>query len=68
VSGCATLSVSAAGRVHDARHASTFAEVPAGELLLYEDALQMATLAVNLGSAAARLGIGPGEELVVRRA
>jgi S-adenosylmethionine hydrolase len=41
--------------------------VPAGELLLYEDALQMATLAVNRGSAAAQLGIGPGEELVVRR-
>jgi S-adenosylmethionine hydrolase len=67
ISAGATLSVNAAGGVHSARHASTFAEVPAGALLLYEDALQMATLAVNLGSAAARLGIGPGEELVVRR-
>jgi S-adenosylmethionine hydrolase len=67
VSAGASLSVSAAGVVHAARHASTFAEVPPGELLLYEDALQMATLAVNRGSAADRLGIGPEQELVVRR-
>jgi S-adenosylmethionine hydrolase len=62
----ATLSVDAAGTVHTARHVSTFAEVPPGELLLYEDALQMATLAVNRGSAAVQLGVGPGQELVVR--
>jgi S-adenosyl-L-methionine hydrolase (adenosine-forming) len=62
-----TLSVDAAGRIHTAHHVSTFADVPSGELLLYEDALQMATLAVNRGSAADQLGIGPGEELVVRR-
>jgi S-adenosylmethionine hydrolase len=67
VSAGATISVNAAGGLHSARHAATFAEVPAGELLLYEDALKMATLAVNRGSAADRLGIGPGEELVVRR-
>jgi S-adenosylmethionine hydrolase len=67
VSGGATISVDVAGRVQTARHASTFAEVAAGELLLYEDALQMATLAVNRGSAAEQLGIGPGQELVVRR-
>jgi S-adenosylmethionine hydrolase len=67
VSTGASISVNAAGRVHSAVRVSTFAEVAAGELLLYEDSLQMTTLAVNLGSAAARLGIGPGEELVVRR-
>jgi S-adenosyl-L-methionine hydrolase (adenosine-forming) len=67
VSPGATLTVSAGGTVRAARHASTFAEVPPGELLLYEDALQMATLAVNRGSAADQLGIGPGQELVVRR-
>jgi S-adenosylmethionine hydrolase len=67
VSAGDTLSVNAAGRVHAARRASTFAEVPRGELLLYEDALQMATLAVNRGSAADQLGVGPGQELVVRR-
>jgi S-adenosylmethionine hydrolase len=67
VSAGATLSVAAGGRTYTARHASTFADVPPGELLLYEDALQMATLAVNRGSAADQLGIGPGEELAVRR-
>jgi S-adenosylmethionine hydrolase len=67
VSASTALSVNAAGRVHGARHASSFAEVAPGELLLYEDALQMATLAVNRGSAADRLGVGPGEELTVRR-
>jgi S-adenosylmethionine hydrolase len=66
VSAGATLSVSAAGIVHTARHVSTFAEVAPGELLLYEDALQMAALAVNRGSAADQLGVGPGQELVVR--
>jgi S-adenosylmethionine hydrolase len=62
----ATLSVQVAGRTHTARYASTFAEVPPGELLLYQDALQMAALAVNRGSAADHLGIGRDEELVVR--
>jgi S-adenosylmethionine hydrolase len=64
----ATLSVEACEGIHTTRYVSTFAEVAPGELLLYEDALQMAALAVNCGSAAARLGVGTGGELVVRRA
>ena len=45
-----------AGKRHRARYASTFADVAAGEMLLYEDAERMAALAVNRGSAAAALG------------
>jgi S-adenosyl-L-methionine hydrolase (adenosine-forming) len=62
------LSVQAGEQIHAARYRSTFAEVPPGELLLYEDASQTTALAVNCGSAADRLGIGRDAELVVRRA
>ncbi len=43
----------------------TFADVPAGGLLLYRDGLGVAALAVNLGSAADLLGAGPGDELLL---
>jgi S-adenosyl-L-methionine hydrolase (adenosine-forming) len=57
------------GRSHTARYGSAFAEVPAGELLLYEDSRGMAALAVNRGSAAQLLAAeGAGVELIVRRA
>ncbi len=46
------LTVEIAGRAHSARYASTFADVAAGELLLYENARGMAALAINRGSAA----------------
>ncbi|HEV3282695.1 MAG TPA: SAM-dependent chlorinase/fluorinase [Solirubrobacteraceae bacterium] len=61
------LEVLHAGRAHAARFASTFADVKAGELLIYEDAWSMLALAVNLGSAAALLHAGRGEEITVRR-
>ncbi len=64
----ATLSVEAGGRQYAGRYASTFADVPPGELLLYQDALQMAALAVNRGSAMSHLGVGRLEELLVRPA
>jgi len=64
----ATLSVQAAERIHTARYASTFAEVAPGELLLYQDSLEMVALAVNRGSAAEHLGIERDGELVVRAA
>lgn len=60
------LAVHHAGRVHGARYASTFADVPSGALLLYEDAQRMIALAVNRGSAAELLGAGRDDELVVR--
>jgi S-adenosylmethionine hydrolase len=62
------LTVGHAGAVHAARYASTFAEVPAGELLIYEDAQRMVAVAVNRGSAAELLGAAPDDEVVVRRA
>ena len=60
------LAVDHAGRVHSARYASTFADVPAGALLIYEDAQRMIALAVNRGSAAELLGARRDDELVVR--
>jgi hypothetical protein len=62
------LSVEVAGGVHAGRYALTFADVPPGELLLYEDALRMAALAVNRGSASDLLRVGRDEELLVRPA
>ncbi len=62
------LSVEIAGRAHRARYASTFADVAPGELLLYEDAQQMAALAVNRGSAADVLRVGRNGELLIRPA
>jgi S-adenosyl-L-methionine hydrolase (adenosine-forming) len=48
------------------RRAWTFADVAAGELLLYEDAQGMVALAVNCGSARELLGAARDDELVVR--
>jgi S-adenosylmethionine hydrolase len=62
------VSVQVAEHVHPSRYASTFADVAAGELLLYEDAQRMAALAVNRGSAAERLGAGRDDEILVRPA
>jgi hypothetical protein len=64
----AAVSVTVSGRVFPARYTATFAEVPAGELLLYEDAMRMAAVAVNRGSAAERLGIERDGELLLRGA
>jgi S-adenosylmethionine hydrolase len=41
----------------EARYTTTFADVPPGALLLYEDAYRALSLAVNRGSAADRLGL-----------
>ncbi|MBV9801866.1 MAG: SAM-dependent chlorinase/fluorinase, partial [Solirubrobacterales bacterium] len=41
----------------------TFADVPAGELLVYEDADRRLAVAVNQGSAVQRLGISVGSSL-----
>lgn len=44
----------------------TFADVAAGELLLYEDAQRRLTIAVGHGDAAARLGVKIDDELRIR--
>ncbi len=64
----AELVLTAGARQHEARYATTFADVAPGELLLYEDAEHMAAVAVNHGSAAEALALGRGDELHVRRA
>ncbi len=63
-----TVMVQVAGQVHAGRYASTFADVGAGELLLYENAQRMAALAVNRGSAAERLRAGRDDEILLRPA
>jgi hypothetical protein len=53
---------------HTALYAATFADVRPGELLIYEDAQQMVSLAVNRASAAQLLGAEQDDELLIRRA
>jgi S-adenosylmethionine hydrolase len=43
--------------------AETFADVPAGELILYEDSYGLVTLAISNGNAARLTGVGVGDEL-----
>ena len=45
--------------------ATTFADVPAGGLLLYEDGYRTLALAVNRGSALAELGLAPDDEILI---
>jgi len=49
-------------------YTTTFADVPPGELLLYEDAYRTLALAVNRGSAAHRLGLEVDSEVRISRA
>jgi S-adenosylmethionine hydrolase len=51
-----------------AQFARTFADVGAGELLLYEDAYRTLALAVNRGSAAERLGLHTDDTVVLEPA
>jgi S-adenosyl-L-methionine hydrolase (adenosine-forming) len=55
--------VQVGGRASEARVVQTFADVAAGELLLYEDAWGSLALAVNRGDAAAALGLGADGEV-----
>jgi S-adenosylmethionine hydrolase len=48
-----------------ARHATTFADVPAGGLLLYEDSYGAPSLAVNRGSALDALGLRLDDEILI---
>lgn len=51
-----------------ARRGRTFADAPAGELVLYEDSREAVAIAVNRGSAAQTLGLGRDDELLLRPA
>jgi S-adenosylmethionine hydrolase len=48
-----------------ALYATTFADVPAGGLLLYEDGYRVLSLAVNRGSALAVLGLDLDDEVLI---
>jgi S-adenosylmethionine hydrolase len=48
-----------------ALYATTFADVPAGGLLLYEDGYRTLALAVNRGSALDELGLGLDDEVLI---
>jgi S-adenosylmethionine hydrolase len=60
--------VEVSGIERHAVYATTFADVPEGDLLLYEDAYRTFALAVNRGSAAQLLGPEPDAEVRVRPA
>lgn len=53
------------GAAGEVRYATTFGDVPAGALVAYTDSAGLFTLAVNGGSAAAVLGLSPGDPLTV---
>ena len=58
--------IEAGGRGHEAVFTLTFADVPAGDLILYEDSNRSLAVARNRGSAAETLRLAPGDEVVVR--
>ncbi len=58
--------IEAGGGVEDAHFVRTFADVPEGELLVYEDSSRMLAIAVSKGDAAARLGLSVDDELRLR--
>jgi len=62
------LAVDHRAATHTASYEETFADVTPGELLIYEDAQQMVSLAVNRGSAARLLGAEQDDELLIRPA
>ncbi len=62
------VTVEVAGKTRDAVFALTFADVPEGGLLLYEDSNATLAVAVNRGDAAAELGLEPGAEVTLRPA
>jgi S-adenosylmethionine hydrolase len=57
------LEVTAGGRTERATFTGTFADVGAGELLLYEDSSRTLALAVNRGDAARELALEPDAEV-----
>jgi S-adenosylmethionine hydrolase len=60
------LEVETAAGQFDAVFARTFADVEAGRLVVYEDSSRSLSVAVNRGSAADRLELGPDDEVVLR--
>ena len=59
------VELAARGNRYYAVAARTFADAPAGELILYEDSYRSVAVAVSRGSAAAVLGVEEGAEIVL---
>jgi S-adenosyl-L-methionine hydrolase (adenosine-forming) len=62
----ARVELEVAGERYLATYAQTFADVSAGELLVYEDAYRALAVAINRGDAGASLGLRPDAEVRVR--
>ncbi len=60
------VEIEAGDNPHLATYAVTFADVPAGDLILYEDAYRMLAVAINRGDARATLGVEPDDEVRLR--
>ena len=60
------VEIEVGGKPFLATFAATFADVPAGELMVYEDAYRMLAVAINRGDAGATLGIEPDDEVRLR--
>lgn len=61
-----TVEIEVGGELYLATYTGTFADVAAGELIVYEDAYRMLAVAINRGDAAATLGLKPDAELRLR--
>ncbi|HEX4733763.1 MAG TPA: SAM-dependent chlorinase/fluorinase [Thermoleophilaceae bacterium] len=57
------VEVACGDRTAPAMFTTTFADLPAGELLLYEDSSRTLALAINRGDAATTLGLEPDDEV-----
>ena len=57
------VEVEAGGQRHVAKLVQTFADVDAGDVLVYEDSYRSLALAINRGDAAAALGLAPDAEV-----
>jgi S-adenosylmethionine hydrolase len=60
------VEVQAGGASHTATFTQTFADVGAGELIVYEDAYRTLAIAINRGDAATTLGLRPDSEVRLR--
>jgi S-adenosyl-L-methionine hydrolase (adenosine-forming) len=62
----ATIELETGGERYLAKYAQTFADVTAGELLVYEDSYRTLAVAINRGDAASTLGLRPDAEVRLR--
>ena len=62
----ATVEIEAGGERYLASYAVTFADVKAGELIVYEDAYRTLAIAINRGDAAGTLAMAPDIEVRLR--